>query len=101
MSFCCAAESQFSPKVAERDLRRYRRREPDAATKLMLAQLRTWPLQNKQLLNIGGRIGVISSELAVDGIACATLVEASPAYLEVARRSDLAVRGQGCAGLES
>jgi len=86
MSFCCAAESQFGPKVAARDLRRYRRRGADAVTKLMLAQLRQWPLKNKQLLNIGGGIGVISAELAADGIAGATLVEASPAYLEVARR---------------
>ena len=85
MSFCCAAESQFGPKVAEHDLRRYRRRGADAVTKLMLAQLRLWPLENKQLLNIGGGIGVISAELAADGIAGATLVEASPAYLEVAR----------------
>jgi len=86
MSFCCAAENQLGPKVAERDLRRYRRRGADAVTKLMLAQLRQWPLKNKQLLNIGGGIGVISAELAADGIAGATLVEASPAYLEVARR---------------
>jgi 2-polyprenyl-3-methyl-5-hydroxy-6-metoxy-1,4-benzoquinol methylase len=86
MSFCCVAENQFGPKVAERDLRRYRRRGADAVTKLMLAQLRHWPLQNKRLLNIGGGIGVISAELAADGIASATLVEASPTYLEVARQ---------------
>ena len=81
MSFCCAAESQFGPKVAERDLRRYRSRGADTVTKLMLEQLRRWPLQNKQLLNIGGGIGVISAELAADGIAGATLAEASSAYL--------------------
>jgi len=86
MSFCCAAESQFGPKVAERDLRNYRRRGADTVTKLILAQLRHWPLQDKRLLNIGGGIGVISAELAADGIASATLVEASPAYLEVARQ---------------
>jgi len=81
MSFCCAAENQFGPKVAERDLQRYRRRGPDIVTKLMLTQLRRWPLQNKQLLNIGGGIGVISAELAADGIAggtqCKTLSAAS------------------------
>jgi hypothetical protein len=59
MSFCCAAENEFGPNVAERDLQRYRRRGPDIVTKLMLTQLRRWPLQNKQLLNIGGGIGVI------------------------------------------
>jgi|SRR5437764_202487 len=80
MSFCCAAESQFGPKVAQRDLQRYRRRGADAVTKLMPALLRRRPVQNKQLLNIGGGIGVISAELAADGIVGATLVEASPAY---------------------
>jgi magnesium-protoporphyrin O-methyltransferase len=95
MSFCCAAENQFGPKVAERDLRRYRRRGADAVTKLMLAQLRHWPLKNKQLLNIGGGIGVIDAELAADGIAGATLVEASPAYLEVARRELQSRHGSG------
>jgi spermidine synthase len=86
MSFCCAAENQFGPQRAESDLQRYRRRGPDIVTKLMLAQLRRWPLQNKRLLNVGGGIGVICAELAADGIAGATLVEASSAYLEVARR---------------
>ena len=96
MTFCCAAESQFGPKVAERDLQRYRRRGADAVTKLILAQLRRWPLQNKQLLNIGGGIGVIGAELAADGIAGATLVEASPAYLDVAQREL-----QSCYGSQS
>jgi magnesium-protoporphyrin O-methyltransferase len=85
MSFCCAAEGQFDHKVAERDLRRYRKRGADATTRLMLAELRRWPLQGKQLLDIGGGIGAVSAELADSGIACATLVEASPAYLEAAR----------------
>lgn len=60
MSFCCAAEGQFNHKVAERDLRRYRRKGPDATTQLMLAELRRWPLQEKQLLDIGSGIGVVS-----------------------------------------
>lgn len=81
----CAAEAQFNRKVARRDLRRYRRRGADATTRLMLAELRRWPLEGWRLLDVGGGIGVISSELA-DTIASATIVEASPAYLEVARR---------------
>ena len=82
----CAAEAQFNHKVAERDLRRYRRRGADATTRLMLAELRRWPLEGRRLLDVGGGIGVISKELASTGIATATIVEASPAYLEVARR---------------
>src|SRR5260221_11922658 len=93
MSYRCAAESQFSPKVAERDLRRYRRRGADAVTRLMLAQLRRCPLQDKELLNIGGGIGVINAELPADGIAAARHVEASFASLEVARPGVQSVYG--------
>ena len=82
----CAAESHFDRKVADRDLKRYRRRGADATTKLILAELRRWPLEGRLLLDVGGGIGVIGAELASTGIASATLVEASPAYLEVARR---------------
>jgi 2-polyprenyl-3-methyl-5-hydroxy-6-metoxy-1,4-benzoquinol methylase len=82
----CAAEAMFNRKRAERDLRRYRRRGADATTRLMLAELRRWPLEGRRLLDVGGGIGVISRELAASGLASATMVEASPAFLEVARR---------------
>ena len=81
----CAAEKQFDSKVAERDLQRYRRGGPDAVTRLMLAELRRWPLEGEDLMDIGSGIGVIGAELAGTGLASATLVEASPAYLDVAR----------------
>jgi 2-polyprenyl-3-methyl-5-hydroxy-6-metoxy-1,4-benzoquinol methylase len=83
----CAGEAQFNRKVAERDLRRYRRRGADVTTRLLVTELRRWPLEGWQLLDVGGGIGVISAELAGTGIADATVVEASPAYLEVARRA--------------
>jgi 2-polyprenyl-3-methyl-5-hydroxy-6-metoxy-1,4-benzoquinol methylase len=82
----CAAETHFDRKVAERDLRRYRRRGPDATTRFMLAELRRWPLEGRKLLDVGGGIGVISAELAGADVAGVTVVEASPAYLEVAQR---------------
>ena len=82
----CAAEAQFDRKVAERDLRRYRRRGADAPTRHMLAEVRRWPLEGRRLLDVGGGIGVISRELGDTRLASATMVEASPAYLEVARR---------------
>ena len=81
----CAAEAQFGSKRAERDLRRYRRRGADKITRLMLAELRRWPLEGRNLLDVGGGIGVIIAELADTHMASAAMVEASPAYLEVAR----------------
>ncbi len=82
----CAAEAQFNDKVAERDLRRYRRRGADATTMAALAELQRWPLEGRRLLDIGGGIGVISKELAGSGVASATIVEASPVYLRLKRR---------------
>jgi 2-polyprenyl-3-methyl-5-hydroxy-6-metoxy-1,4-benzoquinol methylase len=82
----CAAEAHFDRKVAESDLQRYRRRGANPTTRLMLTELQRWPLEGQHLLDVGGGIGVISAELAATGIASATLVEASSAYLEVARR---------------
>ena len=82
----CAAEAQFNHKVAERDLRRYRRRGADATTRLLLAELRRRPLEGRHLLDVGGGIGVISGELSDARVASAVTVEASPAYLEVAQR---------------
>jgi 2-polyprenyl-3-methyl-5-hydroxy-6-metoxy-1,4-benzoquinol methylase len=82
----CAAETQFDGKVAEHDLRRYRRRGADVTTRLLLEELRRQPLEGLRLLDVGGGIGIISAELADTGVASVTMVEASPAYLEVARR---------------
>jgi 2-polyprenyl-3-methyl-5-hydroxy-6-metoxy-1,4-benzoquinol methylase len=82
----CAAAAQFDSKVAERDLRRYRRRGADTTTRLMLAEVRRWPLEGRHVLDVGGGIGVIIGELADTRLASATMVEASLAYLEVARR---------------
>lgn len=81
---CCAI--QFDTKRANSDLRRYQRKGADAVTRLMLSELRHWYLCNLGLLDIGAGIGVIASEMAKSGVVRATVVEASPAYLDVAQR---------------
>src|SRR5258708_20268528 len=82
----CAAAAHFNPKKVERDLRRYQRRGPDATTRILLSELRRWPLQGLHLLDVGGGIGVIAVELAGAGLAGLTLADASAGYLEAARR---------------
>src|SRR5216684_8784816 len=82
----CAAATHFVPKKAERDLRRYQRHGPDATTRILLSELRRWPLQGLHLLDVGAGIGVIPVELATAGLATVTLADASAAYLEAARR---------------
>src|SRR5260370_17300548 len=88
----CAAAAHFNPKKAERDLRRYQRRGPDATTQLILKELHRWPLRGLHLLDVGGGIGVIAAELAGVNLASVTLADASAGYLEAARRH-LASRG--------
>jgi 2-polyprenyl-3-methyl-5-hydroxy-6-metoxy-1,4-benzoquinol methylase len=82
----CAAAAHFDPKMAERDLRRYQRRGPDESTRILLSELRGWPLQGLHLLDIGAGIGVIAVELTGAGLASVTLADSSAAYLEAARR---------------
>jgi hypothetical protein len=82
----CAAAAHFDLKVAQRDLRRYQRRGPDAWTRVLLSELRRQPLHGLHLLDVGSGIGVIALELADAGLASVTLADASSAYLDVARR---------------
>ena len=83
-SDCAATARHFSDAVAERDLGRYRKEGPDLTTRLLLDSLRASAARGSTLLDVGGGIGVVSFELLSAGIRSATLVEASPAYLEKA-----------------
>ncbi len=85
---CCASPiaAQFDHRLAERDLRRYRHGGPDPTTRLLLAELERWPLKDAEVLDIGGGIGVIGTELA--GVLRLLIhVEAAPAYSAVARQA--------------
>ena len=83
---CCAAQTKFDSKRAAHDLRQYKRHGADAVTQLILAELQRRPLKGSDLLDVGAGIGVIGAELAKSGMVKATVVEASPAYLDVARQ---------------
>src|SRR5262249_42589945 len=83
---CVGAERQFSPAVAARDLSRYRRKGPDATSRLLLGGLRGHVTSGASLLDIGGGVGVLDFELLANGVESATLVDASPAYLDAAGR---------------
>ena len=86
-SVCCdATERHFRQSVAKRDLRRYNREGPDATTRLLLAALRESAVFGASLLDVGGGVGVLCFELLSAGVSRATLAEASPAYLDAARR---------------
>lgn len=80
----CAASEQFGPSVAARDLKRYRRRGPDAASRLLLEAVAPQLERGDLALDIGGGVGVLAFELLARGARTATLVDGSPAYLQAA-----------------
>jgi hypothetical protein len=83
---CCQGVDRiFGDRTAQHDLRRYRKRGPSKATRMLLEALRREGVEHATLLDIGGGVGVIQLELLEAGAASATSVEASTAYLRVAR----------------
>lgn len=75
----------YDEKVATSDLRSYRDKGPNPWTLAMLDALTAEGVEGATVLNIGGGIGVIQLELLTAGASHATMVEASPAYLQAAR----------------
>ena len=90
MSVCCsgfraAAEHQFDARVAARDLSRYRRKGPDATTRLLRDGVRAAGPLEGTLLDVGAGIGALTFELLEAGLEGATSVEASAAYIAAGR----------------
>lgn len=82
---CCATDREFDRGRARHDLRRLRRRGPDAGTRQLLTAIRAAKLPpDPTLLDIGGGVGTIHHALLDRGFRRATHVDASTAYLEVA-----------------
>jgi 2-polyprenyl-3-methyl-5-hydroxy-6-metoxy-1,4-benzoquinol methylase len=77
--------SIFDRRVAEKDRARYRRSGPDDTTRLLLGLIAPHDVPGRTVLDVGGGIGVIDLELLRAGAERATLVDGSPAYLDVAR----------------
>jgi Methyltransferase small domain len=75
----------FGKRQAEWQLKRYRKREPDKTTQLLLDALKAEGVADLTLLDIGGGIGAIGLELLKAGVSAVTDVEASPAYLAAAQ----------------
>lgn len=91
---CCEiTDNAFSESEARAEMRHYRRRGPMRQTKLILEAIRSLNLSNANLLDIGGGIGAIYHELLRDVVREATHVDASSAYLKLAK-DEAARRGQ-------
>jgi 16S rRNA G966 N2-methylase RsmD len=100
-SQCDGIEQLFDVKEARGRLRKLRRKGPDATTRMLIEDLRaTWNEQSADsaqhgvLLDIGAGVGAIHHELLDRGIERAVHVDASTAYLDVARE-EVERRGHG------
>jgi magnesium-protoporphyrin O-methyltransferase len=83
---CQDVENMFDAGTAERDLRDYRRHGPGKTARLLIEALKAFGIEGSTLLDIGGGVGVIQHELLKSGASSATHVDASSAYLQVARQ---------------
>lgn len=86
---CCQCQggaNLFGKKMAERNLKSYRKRGPDRTTRMLIGALRAEGVEGLSLLDIGGGVGAIAWELLRSGVGEVTSVDASPAYIAVARQ---------------
>ena len=82
---CQGIECRFNQKATAKKLRQYREKGPELTTRLLIEALKTEGVAGQTLLDIGGGVGAIQFELLDAGVARATGVEASQAYVEAAR----------------
>lgn len=82
---CQSADRFFDQRVAAADLRHYRQHGATGTTRQLLDALTSAGGAEMTLLDIGGGIGVIQHELRAAGVNEITGVDASRAYLAMAR----------------
>ncbi len=82
---CRAIEKQFDPRIATREITRYRRNGPSPSTRRLLSAIRETGVTGATVLDAGGGIGAIAHELLDAGSEHATIIDASPACLSAAR----------------
>ena len=83
--FCGAVEGQFTREKAAKELVNYRRKGAPQTTRLLCDGVAQAGLATATLLDIGSGIGALGFELLKRGLARATGVDASSAYVAAAR----------------
>jgi SAM-dependent methyltransferase len=82
----CCYDDEFDDRIAERDLRAYRRGGPGRTTRVLAAALAPDRADGLTVLDVGGGIGGLHRLLLDAGAASAVDVDASGPYLDAARR---------------
>lgn len=82
---CQAADDVFSSKVAQSELKDYRKNGPRKSTQVLLKFIKGLGVQDLSLIDIGGGVGAIQHELLADGLATVIDVDASSAYINACK----------------
>ena len=84
---CCGScyDKAFDGRLAERELREYRRKGPGRASRAIADALAKRGVEGRTVLDIGGGVGAVHQQLLDRGAALVTDVDASRPYLEAAR----------------
>jgi methyltransferase family protein len=82
----CGCANVFSTKEAEGDLKRYMKKGPESSTRALIDALVADGVEGETLLDIGAGIGAIQLGLLAAGAARAESVDATEAYVAVARQ---------------
>lgn len=81
---CCGADMLFDLKMAQKDLKSYKKKGPRKTTKKLLNLLSGYDHKGKSLLDIGGGIGAIQWEFVRKGGIKTTDIDSSSGYIAVA-----------------
>ena len=84
-SQCAGIEMQFDHRKATKELQNYRNKGPTKVTQLLLDALIREGVSGMTLLDIGGGVGGIQHELLKAGASSCINMEASQAYIDVAK----------------
>ncbi len=84
---CCRADYDtiFNDRAARRELEDYRRNGPSGSTARLIDAMKGLGVDGADVLDIGGGVGVVGTELLLAGAERLTDVDASQAYLDAAR----------------
>jgi hypothetical protein len=79
---CSDAGGLFSQRIAERELRHFRKKGPRRSTQILLRSIGPPKTHGMNLMDIGSGVGAIPHKLLASGLASAVVIDASAAYLE-------------------
>ena len=83
---CAGIEKEFNDKYVNKAVKGYYKKGSAKNTKMLISMLKETGVKGETLLDIGGGVGAIQIELFKEGLKNALAVDASPAFLNAAKK---------------